>query len=60
LYCNRCKDCIAICNQIKGKWFLNRFLIDYGNSYEFTVTRRVEKMMTFKGRIKEDVRNIEG
>ena len=22
-----------------GKWFLNRFLIDYGNSYEFTVTR---------------------
>jgi hypothetical protein len=36
-----------------GKWFLNRYLIDYGNSYEFTVTRGDEKVMTFKRRIKE-------
>ena len=42
-----------------GKWFLNRFLIDYGNSYEYTVTRGEEKMMTFKHRINEDVSNIE-
>ena len=42
-----------------GKWFLNRYLIDYGNSYEFTVTRGDEKMMTFKRRIKVDVSNIE-
>ena len=25
-------------NQI-GKWFLDKYLIDYGNSYDFTVTR---------------------
>ena len=31
-----------------GKWFLNRYLIDYGNSYEYTVTRGEEKMMKFK------------
>ncbi len=37
-----------------GKWFLNRYLIDYGNSYEFTVTRGEEKMMTFKRKDKED------
>ncbi len=37
-----------------GKWFLNHYLIDYGNTYEFTVTRGEEKMMTFKRRIKED------
>jgi hypothetical protein len=43
-----------------GKWFLNRYLIDYGNSYEYTVTRGDEKMMTFKRRIKEYVSNIEG
>ena len=42
-----------------GKWFLNRYLIDYWNSYEFTVTRGDEKMMTFKRRIKVDVSNIE-
>jgi len=34
-----------------GRWFLNRFLIDYGNSYEYTVTRGVEKLMTFRRRI---------
>ncbi len=36
-----------------GKWFLNRYLIDYGNTYEFTVSRGEEKVMTFKRRIKE-------
>lgn len=36
-----------------GKWFLNRCLIDYDNSFEYTVTRGDEKMMTFKRRIKE-------
>ena len=41
-------------NQI-GRWFLNRFLIDYGNSYEYTVTRGEEKIMSFKRRVKEDV-----
>ena len=35
-----------------GKWFLNRFLIDYGNSYEYTVTRGEEKIMSFKRRVK--------
>ena len=34
-----------------GRWFLSRFLIDYGNSYEFTVTRGIEKLMTFRRRI---------
>jgi hypothetical protein len=42
-----------------GKWFLNRYLIDYGNSYEYTVTRGDEKVMTFKRRIKVNVGNIE-
>jgi len=37
-----------------GKWFLNRYLIDYGNSYEFTVIRGEEKFMTFNCGIKED------
>ena len=34
-----------------GRWFLNRFLIDYGNSYEFTVTKGEEKLMTFRRRV---------
>jgi len=34
-----------------GKWFMNKYLIDYGNSYEFTVTRGDEKLMKFKRRI---------
>jgi hypothetical protein len=33
-----------------GKWFLNRFLIDYGNSYEYIVTRGKEKLMNFRRR----------
>ena len=33
-----------------GRWFLNKFLIDYCNSYEYTVTRGVEKLMTFRRR----------
>lgn len=35
-----------------GRWFLNRYLIDYGNSYEFTITRGEEKEVTFKRRIR--------
>jgi len=34
-----------------GKWFLNRFLIDYGNSYEYTVTRGAVEMRKFIRRI---------
>ena len=34
-----------------GIWFLNKYLIDYGNSYEFTVTRGEEKLMTFRRRM---------
>jgi len=30
-----------------GRWFLNRYLIDYGNSFAFTVTRGEEREMTF-------------
>lgn len=32
-----------------GRWFLNKYLIDYGKKY--TVTRGVEKLMTFRRRI---------
>ena len=35
-----------------GKWFLNRYLIDYGNSYEFTVTRGEVEIRKFKRKIK--------
>ena len=35
-----------------GKWFLNRFLIDYGNSYEFTVTRGEVEIWKFKRKVK--------
>ena len=35
-----------------GKWFLNRFLIDYGNSYEFTVTRGEVGIRKFKRKVK--------
>jgi|GEM_PF-2840453 len=34
-----------------GRWFLNRYLIDYGNSYEFTIIRGEEKEMSFRRRI---------
>ena len=34
-----------------GKWFMNKYLIDYGNSYEFTITRGDEKLMRFKHRV---------
>lgn len=34
-----------------GRWFLNRYLFDYGNSYEFTIIRGEEKEMNFKRRI---------
>jgi len=34
-----------------GKWFMNKYLIDYGNSYEFTITRGEEKLTKFKRRL---------
>jgi hypothetical protein len=36
-----------------GIWFLNRYLIDYGNSYEYTVTRVEVEQRTFKRKIAE-------
>ena len=38
-----------------GKWFLNKYLIDYGNSYEYTITRGEEKMIKFKRRVCNNV-----
>jgi hypothetical protein len=35
-----------------GKWFLNRVLYDYGNSFEFTVTRGEVATKKFKRIIK--------
>jgi len=35
-----------------GKWFLNRFLIDYGNSYDFTVTRGEVEIRKFRRKAK--------
>ena len=35
-----------------GKWFLNRFLIDYGNTYEFTVTRGEVEIRKFRRKVK--------
>jgi hypothetical protein len=35
-----------------GRWFLNKFLIDYGNSYEFTVTRGDVEIRKFRRKIK--------
>ena len=35
-----------------GKWFLNRFLIDYGNSYDFTVTRGEVEIRNFRRKAK--------
>lgn len=37
-----------------GRWFLNRYLIDYGNSYAYTVVRGEEKEMAFTRQIKTD------
>jgi hypothetical protein len=41
-----------------GRWFLNRYLIDYGNSYAFTVVRGEEKEMIFSGsnRVVKDIK----
>jgi hypothetical protein len=36
-----------------GKCFLGRYLIDYGNSYEYTVTRSKVEPRTFKRKIAE-------
>ena len=41
-------------NQI-GKWFLDKYLIDYGNSYDFTVTRGEERILKFRRKIKDNV-----
>ena len=38
-------------NQI-GRWFLDQYLIDYGNSYDFTVTRGEVEMMKFRREVK--------
>ena len=38
-------------NQI-GRWFLEKYLIDYGNSYDFTVTRGTVEMMKFRRKVK--------
>ena len=38
-------------NQI-GRWFLDKYLIDYGNSYDFTVTRGEVEMMKFRRKVK--------
>ena|ERR1035437_5891904 len=35
-----------------GRWFLNRFLIDYGNTYEFTVTRGDVEIRKFRKKVK--------
>jgi hypothetical protein len=35
-----------------GKWFLDKFLIDYGNSYEFTVTRGDIEIRKFRRKVK--------
>ena len=35
-----------------GSWFLNKYLIDYGNTYDFTVTRGEVEMKRFRRNIK--------
>ena len=35
-----------------GKWFLDKYLIDYGNSYDFTVIRGEVAMMKFRRKVK--------
>ena len=35
-----------------GKWFLDKYLIDYGNSYDFTITRGEVKMLKFRRKVK--------
>jgi hypothetical protein len=34
-----------------GRWFLNKYLIDYGNSYDFTVTRGEVKTLKFRRKV---------
>lgn len=36
-----------------GRWFMNRYLFDYGNSFEYSVTRGDEKMMKFRRKVSE-------
>ena len=35
-----------------GSWFLNKYLIDYGNMYDFAVTRGEVEMKRFRRNIK--------
>jgi len=35
-----------------GRWFLNKYLMDYGNSYGFIITKGEERTMTFKRKIR--------
>ena len=35
-----------------GRWLLNKYLIDYGNSYDFTVTRGEVQTMKFRSKVK--------
>jgi hypothetical protein len=35
-----------------GGWFLNKYLIDYGNTFEFTVTRGKVEMKRFRKQVK--------
>ena len=39
-----------------GKWFLNKYLIDYGNSYEFIVIRGEENPMKFRRKISSEAK----
>ncbi len=40
-----------------GKWFLNKYLIDYGNSYDFTVSRGEERLLKFSRKVNGKVSN---
>ena len=41
-----------------GKWFLNKYLIDYGNSYDFTVIRGEERMLKFRRKVNDNVGTV--
>jgi hypothetical protein len=39
-------------NQV-GKWYLNRYLFDYGNTFKYTVTRGEVALRKFKKNVTE-------
>jgi hypothetical protein len=39
-------------DELIGRWFLDKYLIDYGNSYDFTVTRGEVETMKFRRKVK--------